>query len=337
MKAAVLLTLCALAAGRNLSADETEWIRVEAGEFQRGEKDLKAINKGHPYSVMLSESVPWGEAPQHWVQLTKGFEIAATEVTVGQFRAFVEATEFVTDAEKNGNATGFDPKREYSPKWLLIDPKFTWKSPGFEQGDDHPVVCVSWKDAQAYCAWLSRKEGRTLRLPTEAEWEYAARAGTGTWYSWGDKPDDAYVHANVADASLERAYPKTTYYQRSIGLDSDAHSDDHIFTAPVGSLQANPWGLHDIHGNVWEWCQDIWELDTYTNLLSDVETEQRETHRIVDPTGPATTEKQELGDWRVLRGGCWYTGPISSRSAMRAFAEASDGMCYAGFRLVRSR
>jgi len=197
------------------------------------------------------------------------------------------------------------------------------------------VVLVSWNDARAYCDWLSEQEGRAYRLPTEAEWEYAARAGTQTWYSWGNSPDGAYRHANVADASLERAHPETTAFQRAIGLDSDDHSDGFAFTAPVGKYIPNPWGLHNVHGNVWEWCQDIWEEDHYAQLLNDYDRQEKKEVRLQDPTGPEDTAQQQHGNWRVLRGGGWYTGPISARSAMRAYAEAGDGLCYAGFRLVR--
>ncbi len=313
------------------------FVAIEPGEFQQGESDMKEINHDHPYSVKIKGNETWAEKPKHWVKLTQGFEIGVTEVTLGEFRTFVKATGYVTDAEKNGNGTGFDAAGGTAPKWMVIDERFDWQNPGFEQEENHPVVCVSWNDAQAYCKWRSEKESRTYRLPTEAEWEYAARAGTQTWYSWGDRPDDAYQFANVADSSLERAFPETTYYQRSYGLDSDGCSDGFVFTAPVGSLKPNPWELHDMHGNVWEWCEDIWQEDYYEILLQDYEREEKERVRITDPKGPETTEQQKHGNWRVLRGGSWYTGPISTRSAMRAFAEAGDGMCYAGFRVVREK
>jgi len=330
-----LLTILLVTAATPGAANDGEWVRVEPGEFQRGESDMAAINHDHPYSVKLKGNATWPERPKHWVRLTVPFEIAVCEVTVGQFRAFVEETGHVTDAEKTGGATGFDPEGEKPPFWMKTDSAHSWRSPGFAQGDDHPVVCVSWNDAQAYCAWVSRRTGKGHRLPTEAEWEYAARAGTQTWYSWGNYPGDAYRHANVADASLERAHPRTTSYQRAFGLESRECDDGAVFTAPVARFLPNPWGIHDMHGNVWEWCQDIWEEDHYAKLLEPHDRREKESVRIEDPAGPGTTDQQEYGDWRVLRGGGWYTGPISARSAMRAFAEARDGLCYAGFRLVR--
>ncbi|KAA5539063.1 formylglycine-generating enzyme family protein [Roseiconus nitratireducens] len=331
----VCLLMFLTAFARRSSAQEAVFVPVPAGEYRRGESDMNAINHDHPYSVKLKGNATWSERPKHWVKLTSGFEIADREVTVEQFAEFVRETGYETDAEQHGNAAGFDSQAERPPGWIQIDPKYTWRSPGFTQGPDHPVVCVSWNDANAYCRWRSKREGRRYRLPTEAEWEYAARAGTDSWYSWGNSPDDAYEFANVADASLERLHPQTTMYQRSLGLDSPACDDGHPMTAPVASFRPNPWGLHDMHGNVWEWCQDIFQEDHYAKLLKPYSRQEAETVRIEDPAGPPTTEQQQHGDWRVLRGGSWYVGPISCRSAMRGFAEAGDGLCYAGFRLVR--
>ena len=332
----VIATLAlALFSSSSARADEAEFIKFEPGKYQRGESDQSAINRDHPYSVKLKGNATWSERPRHWVILTGGFEMARTEVTVGQFSRFVEATGYQTDAERNGTGTGFNPKGEKPPHWMQLDPKFTWKNPGFEQNDDHPVVCVSWNDAQAYCRWLSTTDQRKYRLPTEAEWEYAARAGTQTWYSWGNLPDDAYRHANVADAALERLHPETTRYQRAYGLDSDECSDGHAFTAPTASFTPNPAGLHDMHGNAWEWCQDIWQEDHYAQLFKSLSRQELEEAEVTDPSGPQDTEQQKHGNWRVLRGGGWYTGPISARSAMRSFAEAGDGICYVGFRVVR--
>ena len=140
--------------------------------------------------------------------------------------------------------------------------QYTWKSPGFQQTDDHPVVVVSWTDASEFCRWLAKKENKEYRLPTEAEWEYACRAGTKTAYSGGDTPEGlAAIGINVKDG------------QR--------------FTSPVGGFQKNGFGLYNMHGNVWEWCQDWYDPKGYT------------AGRQTDPTGPAT------GTARVQRGGGW--------------------------------
>lgn len=162
------------------------------------------------------------EKPQHAVRLTKPFYAGIHEVTVAQFRAFVEATGYETDAEKNGVGS-----------WFLIDlpgkgrnPDWTWRTPGFEQTDEHPVCCASWLDAERFCAWLSAKERQLYHLPTEAQWEYACSAGTATQYHFGD----------TLDLSMMQVRAKGT--------------------APVGSFAANAFGLYDMLGNAYEWCHD---------------------------------------------------------------------------------
>ncbi len=128
------------------------------------------------------------EKPWHWVRITQPFYLGVTEVTRGQFRRFVDDAGYQTEAEKDGKgAYGWNEET----KKFEQNPRFNWQSPGFEQTDDHPVVNVSWNDAQAFIAWLNRKDGqgKVYRLPTEAEWEYACRAGTKTRYFCGDDPE----------------------------------------------------------------------------------------------------------------------------------------------------
>ena len=137
------------------------------------------------------------EKPIHQVRITKDSYMAIHPVTVGQFRAFVKDTKYKTEAEAGKGGDGFDT----ATLWLAMKPEFTWRNPGFEQADDHPVVLVSWTDAMKFCKWLSKKEGRTYRLPTEAEWEYACRAETRTRYSCGDTDESLKGHANLADAA----------------------------------------------------------------------------------------------------------------------------------------
>ena len=149
-----------------------------------------------------------------------------------------------------------------------------WRNAGFPQTDEHPVVNVSWNDAVAFCDWLSQKERRTYRLATEAEWEYACRAGTTTLFSSGDDPKSLVEVANLG------------------GMD-----DGHRFTAPVGSLRANAFGLHDMHGNVWEMCADWFAADYYARSPE------------TDPTGPSN------GSQRVERGQTWDGGGPDVRSA----------------------
>lgn len=329
--------------------DGPEFVRVKAGEFtigtDRGQRNQ--MNRDHPFSIPIKMNTPFDESPSHAVRLTKDYEMAAREVTVGEFRKFVEATGYVTDAEKPSNVTlGFyADKNDTSKRELHFDrfnygDEFNWKNPGFPQEDDHPVVCVSFEDARAYCEWLSKTRGGSYRLPTEAEWEYACRAGTTTWYSTGDDPDELYDYANVADAALEQKHPGLAEHQRVARLEP-GEGDGFAYTAPVGSLHGNPWGLHDMHGNVWEWTSDKFDAQHYSDRIKEAAGKSRgervrnEDVVIVDPTGPEDTTAHEYGDWRVIRGGGWNVGPISNRCAIRGYGNATDGFCYTGFRIVR--
>ena len=191
------------------------------------------------------------EIPQHSVTITKPIEMSAHEVTVGQFRQFVEATGYKSTAEREGEGYGW-----WHGEWLA-GPRFHWRDPGFTQTDDHPVCNVSWNDATAFCRWLSAKAGATYRLPTEAEWEYACRAGTTTLFSTGDDPNSLQGAANLADASMRQAQTSISWV---VGWD-----DGFANTAPVGSYQPNAFGLYDMHGNAWEWCEDVYDVEWYTS------------------------------------------------------------------------
>ena len=253
----------------------------------------------------LTEAGREKEETQHEVELTKGFYLGAHEVTVGQFREFVKATKHQTDPEKDG-------KGSWVPDAVgkfVMDAKLTWKNPGFEQTDDHPVVNVSWDDAKAFCKWLSEKEKKTYRLPTEAEWEYACRAGTKTAFVHGEDPEGLSAVGNVADAAARAKFPGWT-----LGIKS---KDGHTFTAPVGQFKKNDFGLYDMHGNVWEWCGDWYEPNSYPK------------EKQLDPTGAAT------GKTKVQRGGGWSSDSKRLRSAARVGRDPSVYRgCYLGFRVV---
>lgn len=307
---------------------------VPAGTYRRGfdteDRGEHRFALQHQYSNSQNFSL---ETPAHLVQISRPFQITATEVTVAQFRAFVAATEYVTDAERNGGALGCFPlEKDYTNRFHK-DPAITWRNPGFEQTDRHPVVAVSWNDANAYCRWLSQTIGQPCRLPTEAEWEYACKATTSTWYHWGEDPQQAIRFANVADATLEAAQPGTTRFQQAF-IRGAEHSDGAVFTAPVASYEANSWGLHDMHGNVWEWCHDRWKSDLYKDLLADVERRDRREFTVTDPLFETATDQHQYGDWRVIRGGGWTCAAAAVRSSIRTFAEASDSTVYTGFRVV---
>ncbi|MFM7071132.1 MAG: formylglycine-generating enzyme family protein, partial [Planctomycetota bacterium] len=260
------------------------------------------------FTMGSPESEPGREAQevQHEVEFTKGFYLGVHEVTVGQFKQFVLDTKFQTDGERDGQgAYGINE----AGKIEEMHARFTWKSPGFEQTDGHPVVNVSWSDAKAFCNWLSEKEQKTYRLPTEAEWEYACRAGTKTAYVHGDDPEGLMATGNGADATARAKYPGW-----SIGIQA---KDGHVFTAPVGQFKANAFGLFDMHGNVWEWCEDWYVPNSYSN------------EKQVDPTGLAT------GKAKVQRGGGWSSDFKRLRSAARVGRDSvAYRGCYQGFRVA---
>jgi sulfatase modifying factor 1 len=340
--ASFTVSLFAVAAGL-VTADEPadvtnsigiRLIHFSPGEYVRGSIHGDQLRKNHPFSTGGTGS--HDSRPAHRVKLTRSFRIGATEVTVGQFRQFVKATEYKTTAESDGRgALAFFPNSEKALDQFATNKDCTWRNPGFKQNDQHPVVCVSWKDAVAFCKWLSKKEGATYRLPTEAEWEYAARAGSTTSYIGGDSADTVYAYGNVADAALEAAHPGMALRQRIARLEK-SEGDGFVYTAPVASLKANRRGLFDTHGNVWEWCSDKFHPRYYSELsgASVMNSDPSRLPVVVDPKGPETTIHHQYGDWRAVRGGAWCTGPLTSRSAERSYAEASDAFVYTGFRIV---
>jgi formylglycine-generating enzyme required for sulfatase activity len=218
----------------------------------------------------------------------------------------------------------------------VLDAEANWRKPGFAQSDEHPVTCVSQRDAIAFCEWLGKQEKAAYRLPTEAEWEYAARAGSDTIYAGGDEPATLYAFGNVGDAALEAAHPGTVKRQQVSHL-KPGDGDGVVYTGSVGKFKPNAWGLYDMHGNVWEWCSDLYH-DRYYDELTKAAREKGSWAKpapTIDPAGPKTTPQHKYGDWRSMRGGSWYSGPMACRSASRAFGEAGDAFCYAGFRVVR--
>jgi formylglycine-generating enzyme required for sulfatase activity len=228
--------------------------------------------------------------------------IQAHEVTVGQFRAFVDSTRYVTEAEQDPRGGwGYDP----ATGEFVQQPGWSWRKPGFEQGEDHPVVMLSWKDAEAFCEWLSSREQRTYRLPTEREWEHAGRAGSEGAYFFGDHPARLDEVANFADAPLLEHYPFATWAH----LDGDGYA----FTAPVGSFRANPYGLYDFHGNVWEWCADWYGL----------------------PPPEVSAEWSDSMGFRVIRGGGWSDPPERCRIESSIYFRPTFRYCQlSGFRVV---
>jgi len=249
------------------------------------------------------------EQPEHTVCLT-GFWLGKYTVTVSQFRQFIQATGYKTDAEKVGAANIFNHNGLVEIKGL------NWRNPGFLQNDSHPVVAVSWNDAQAYADWLSKQNSEIFRLPTEAEWEYAARSGTTTLRFWGDNPDETCKYANVLDLMG----------QRENGLEMEAFncSDGYAQTAVVGSYSPNAFGLHDMLGNVMQWCEDIYQVDAYVHHARN---------NPVTTVDGVAQRKRKMS--RVVRGSSWNAISDDVRAPLRTPAGEDYRYVGIGFRLVR--
>lgn len=293
------------------------------------------------------------EHPQHAVTISQPFYLAAHEVTVGQFRQFVQARNYKTDAEKggqrghNGKPGGFTIQANSAWGWRE---DANWRNPGFPQGDNHPVVLVSWNDARAFATWLnspgatraadasleaaeatlrriedlygrgaaalielerarSSREAAfaqvrvTYRLPTEAEWEYACRGGTQTVFWWGDDLDTSGKVVNIADQA---------HRERTWGWKVMPGDDGYGTTAPIGSYRSNGFGLHDMIGNVTEWCEDWYDRYPGSDVQSDWFGKKR----------------------RVLRGGGWRSRPADCRSANRHRDPPDSRFTSRGFRVA---
>lgn len=290
---------------------------IAAGEFLMGsDESVDALRRDFPFDDERRYTDLADEKPRHRVRITRAFLMGRHEVTVGQFRRFLEASGHVPESVADGTGGyGYDSTRATDPAhrgdaFAGRSPGYRWNDPGFAQGDDHPVTNVTWNDAQAMASWLSRREGRRYRLPTEAEWEYACRAGTTTRFHSGDDPRSLAGVANVFDEAAAPHWPR--WRQQA-----QPYNDGFAFTSPVGRFAPNAWGLHDMHGNVWEWTSDIHDDHTYAAP------EPR-----VDPTGPSD------GHLRVRRGGSWHTWAFYARCSFRNWNTASTRYPLVGFRLV---
>jgi formylglycine-generating enzyme required for sulfatase activity len=249
-------------------------VLIPTGRFQMGSTEperRRAMEAGSQKSWVERET------PQHWVGIEQPLAMGRYPVTVGEWRQFVQATGWQRQGEVN------------------------WQAPGFRQTDAHPVVGVTWHDAQLYVEWLTRQTGQPYRLPSEAEWEYACRAGTKTAFSFGDE-----ISTKLANYDGNYTYngsPKGEYRQG---------------TSRAGEFPPNPWGLFDMHGNVWEWVQDV----VHDNYIG----------------APNTGVPWEDGgdqSRRILRGGSWLYNPRYLRSALRNGFSATLSNDIVGFRVAR--
>lgn len=267
-------------------ADCPEMVVIAPGSFEMGTLDYRKARRPN-------------EGPSRKVTIPGTFAVGRHEVTWAQYARFVRET---SRAGGLGCAT-FQQKR------FKVNAQASWNSPGFPQSETDPVVCVSWDDAKAYAEWLGVKTGHNYRLLTEAEWEYAVRAGTEGERFWGENPADACRYANVADATG----------RGTLGLEESFDCRDrHAGTAPVASFQPNPFGVHDMFGNAEEWTMDCWS-DTYRNA-------------------PVNGTANDSGDCdrRVIRGGSWFDGADSIRAAARGEDAVGTRYSTRGFRLART-
>ena len=275
-----------------------DMVLVPEGSFRMG-----SSMAAEDLSMRFGGPASWfdPEFPEHPVRISRPLYMSTCEVTVGRFRVFVEETGYRTDAEKGGQSFESGKRGGYS---LLADRKWgwrdeaTWRRPGFDQTEDDPVVMVSWNDADMFCKWLSARDNRDYRLPSEAEWEYSCRAGKGSMFWWGEDFDQRDME--------EREETKLVSWS--------ALTEGH--TRAVGRFRANTFGLHDMAGSVWEWCNDWYDRSYYAGSPS------------VDPQGPPT------GMYRVIRGGARHDNPRYCRSSCRNGYRPAGRHGLIGFRIV---
>jgi formylglycine-generating enzyme required for sulfatase activity len=244
------------------------------------------------------------ETPQITITIARPYAIGRTEVTRGQYAAFVKATNRPDPADCAVHDKATD-------SWGM-QKGFNWHNPGFAQADDHPVVCVSWDDGAAYAAWLSQKTGQRYHLPSEEQWEYAARAGTQTDHYWGDDDASLCLNVNMATQATVAELNSVTWDDKLVC------TSKHSFTMPVASFDANPFGVYDMLGNAWEWTADCFHFD-HTGAPTD-------GSAVTD--GPCTTHG--------AKGGAYHSQTWLVRAGVRGAGQLATSHVFAlGFRVAR--
>ncbi len=246
-----------------------------------------------------------------------------TEPTTGMEFVFIKGDCFDMGDTVGGGDPSERPAREvcvsdyYIGQYEVTNAQYQKFRPEHDSGmsegisldqENLPVVNVSWEDAVAFGEWLSLKTEQQYRLPTEAEWEYAARAGSEQSRYWGNNPNEACKYANVADMTAQEHWAKWTTFNCD---------DGYAVAAPVGSFKPNDFKLYDMLGNAWEWCWDVYNSEAFERLPKD------------DPL------YQGAGEYRVMRGGGWSNGPLGIRSSHRVGLSPEFGHHALAFRLVK--
>jgi formylglycine-generating enzyme required for sulfatase activity len=259
-----------------------EMVVVPAGAFTMGSPDGEK-----------DREIDGRDGPQHTVTIGRPFAVGKFHVTRDQFAVFANETGYTT------THSGCD-----------------WRSPGFTQEGSHPVVCVMWNDAKAYVGWVAKKTGKSYRLLSEAEFEYAARGKTspGTYprFWFGDNETDLCRYGNGVDQKAQDGIPDVKSWTVA------PCNDGYAYTSPAGYYQPNAFGLHDMFGNAWQWMEDCW-------------------HKNYDgaPANGSAWTADDCKEGRVIRGGSWLGDPSNLRAAERTWAFGDDFIGI-GFRLARS-
>jgi formylglycine-generating enzyme required for sulfatase activity len=280
--------------------DCPEMIVVPPGRF------LMGASAGEEEREQVPQPYRTRSQPITEITIARPFAIGRYPVTRGEFAIFVAATGHRAEGGCFTLSFARDPPQQF-------EEARDWRSPGFAQTDQHPVVCVSRADAQDYARWLGQRTGQPYRLPSEAEWEYAARAGTTTARFWDAAQGDICEYANVADRTFTRAL--------NFGTDpryNFACTDGHVHTAPVGSYRPNAFGLYDMLGNVWQWVDDCRNIGYQGR--------------------PVDAAAWREGDCTrgMVRGGSWYASPWSVRAGYRGSNTPGDRDSNIGFRVARA-
>jgi formylglycine-generating enzyme len=274
-----------------------EMIRIEPGTFLIGDP------KNGDAGTLTDDR-------QHQVTLSRAYLIGKYQVTVAEFANFVAQTGFQTSGEKKGGSyVHADKPQRFRPEAGL-----NWRTASVNLSDQVPVVCVSWNDANAFCEWVQSSTGKKTRLPTEAEWEYACRAGTQSTFSVEGPPSSfGWFSYNSGD----HLFDSQMLGQRTFVTYKGKVRAEHCGPHPVGQKKPNLWGLYDMHGNVWEWCRDI--AAPYPDQAA------------TDPTGPDDPNAK----YRIARGGDWFDTPSTAASYNRGWWVAQIPYYHVGFRIVQ--
>jgi formylglycine-generating enzyme required for sulfatase activity len=284
-------------------------VLIPPGSFQMG-SDLTVDQFARNGIVMPPGLDIQDERPQRTVEIARPFLLSAHEVTVAQFRRFVDASDYQTDAETDGKGGwGIHQGNTFSEP----SPRFSWRNTGaWPQSDNRPVINVSHRDALSFCQWLSKVEGKSYELPTEAEWEYACRAGTNSTFASGNTAASLDGYANALGSELKELNMFREVLRESQPFPFNDHEP---FSAPVGSYSPNAFGLYDMHGNVFEWCADAYQSPTSVKKQAEE----------IAPDSPPSKDY-------VARGGSWMSAPAYARAAFRLYESGCDAQI--GFRIV---